>query len=85
MPRAARNVGADLEDAGIELGHRADDAVDLLPFGDAAGDGVSSGVTCVEARELEKPRAPAFNASCTRAAMRLMSSSVASRSAPACP
>ncbi len=39
--------------------------------------GVSSGVTCVEARELEKPMAPARNASCTAAAMRVMSSSVA--------
>ena len=39
--------------------------------------GVSSGVTCVEARELEKPIAPALSASCTAAAMRLMSSSVA--------
>ena len=29
--------------------------------------GVSSGVTCVEARELEKPMAPAFSASCTAA------------------
>ncbi len=39
--------------------------------------GVSSGVTCVEARELEKPMAPAFSASFTAAAMRAMSSSVA--------
>jgi hypothetical protein len=34
-------------------------------------------VTWVEARELEKPMAPAFSASCTVAAMRAMSSSVA--------
>jgi hypothetical protein len=39
--------------------------------------GVSSGVTCVEARELEKPMAPAFSASFTAPAMRTMSSSVA--------
>jgi hypothetical protein len=39
--------------------------------------GVSSGVTCVEARELEKPMAPAFSASFTAAAIRARSSSVA--------
>ena len=39
--------------------------------------GLSSGVTWVEARELEKPMAPARSASCTAAAMRAMSSSVA--------
>ena len=39
--------------------------------------GVLSGVTCVDARELEKPMAPTRNASFTAAAMRLMSSSLA--------
>jgi hypothetical protein len=39
--------------------------------------GVSSGVTCVVARELENPRAPARIASCTAAAMRARSSPVA--------
>ena len=39
MRRAARDVGPDLEDSGVEFGHRRHDAVDLLPFGDTAGDG----------------------------------------------
>ena len=39
--------------------------------------GVSSGVTCVGERELENPMAPARIASCTAAAMRARSSSVA--------
>ena len=39
--------------------------------------GVLSGVTCVDARELEKPMAPARRASFTRSAMRTISSSVA--------
>ena len=44
-----------------------------------------SGVTCVEAREVEKPIAPAFSASFTRAAMRTMSSSVAASSSARLP
>jgi len=39
--------------------------------------GVSSGVTCVVARELEKPMAPTRIASCTAAAIRARSASVA--------
>ena len=39
--------------------------------------GVSSGVTWVDARELENPRAPALSASWTAAAIRVMSSSLA--------
>ena len=39
--------------------------------------GVSSGVTCVVARELENPMAPTRIASCTAAAIRVRSSSVA--------
>ena len=38
MLGTAADVRPDLEDAGIELGHRRQDAVDLLPFGDAARD-----------------------------------------------
>jgi hypothetical protein len=39
--------------------------------------GTSPGAVCVGEREVEKPMAPAFSASRTRARMRSMSSSVA--------
>jgi hypothetical protein len=77
MARAAGDVRPDLEDAGIELGHRAMMRSISSHSAMRLATGVSSGVTWVEARELEKPSAPAFSASWTARAMPVMSSSVA--------
>src|SRR5204863_4545904 len=54
---AARNIGADLEDAGVELPHRANETIDLVPIGDAARDRAVRGDVCRRPRARKPERA----------------------------